>query len=139
MKLIINKKNSIESITLDLESSTTVNELLLILYDHRGKHYDHFSFSEYQKFISVYQRVLYGDRFKNKLLPGTHLTDYQLEDPCHLTWEEFTENQHHLAPIADSIDSRFLFWQADRNVGRLENEKESLPVHDHTDPKPSAP
>ncbi|HEL8619891.1 TPA: hypothetical protein U0F01_002836, partial [Legionella pneumophila] len=47
MKLIINKKNRAESIALDVEATTTVNELLLILYTHRSKRYESLSFNEY--------------------------------------------------------------------------------------------
>lgn len=131
MKLIMNKKNSAESISLDLESSTTVHDLLCILYEHRSKHYAHFTFLEYQKFISVYECVLYGERFKNKLLPGTNLADYKLEDPCSLVWEEFTENQC----LDESIDRRLLFWKVDMN--RAESEKKSWPA-DNNEPT-SAP
>ena len=111
MKFKINKKNNAELITLDLDSTATVDELLLILYGYRSKRYEHLSFSEYQKFISVYQCFLYADRFKNQLLPGTNLVDYPLEDPCDLTWEEFSENQC-LLVHTDSISDRLLFWQA---------------------------
>ncbi|HAU1152676.1 TPA: hypothetical protein JBI12_12160 [Legionella pneumophila] len=121
MKLIINKKNRAESIALDVESTMTVNELLLILYTHRSKRYEPLSFSEYQKFISVYQCLLYGDQFINKLLPGTNLSDYRLEDPCHLTWEEFTEKQ---CLLADVEASRILLWQANKKAGKPEIEKE---------------
>ncbi|HAT8178688.1 TPA: hypothetical protein JA361_04260 [Legionella pneumophila] len=121
MKLIINKKNRAESIALDVESTATVNELLLILYTHRSKRYEPLSFSEYQKFISVYQCLLYGDQFINKLLPGTNLADYQLEDPCYLTWEEFTEKQHLLA---DLEARKLLLWQANMNVCKPESEKD---------------
>lgn len=138
MKLIMNKKNSGDSITLDLESTAAVNELLLIHYSHRGKIYEQFSFADYQKFISVYQCLLYGDRFKNKLLPGTRLADYPLEDPCTLIWEEFTENRCLLAHI-DPGDSRVLFWQASTKASQPEIEKESLPVHGNNNAKSGMP
>lgn len=122
MKLIINKKNRSESITLDIEATGSVNELFFILYAYRSKSYEHLSFSEYQKFISVYQCLLYGDQFKKKLLPGTNLADYQLEAPCYLTWEEFTENQCFLAHLESS---RVLFGQANRKqADKPEIEKE---------------
>ncbi|HAT1773497.1 TPA: lpg2539 family Dot/Icm T4SS effector [Legionella pneumophila] len=125
MKLIINKKNRAESMALDVEATTTVNELLLILYTHRSKRYEPLSFSEYQKFISVYQCLLYGDQFINKLLPGTNLADYQLEDPCHLTWEEFTEKQ---CLLADAEASRILLWQANKKASKPEMEKDLMSV-----------
>ncbi|KTC80700.1 hypothetical protein [Legionella cherrii] len=125
MKLIINKKNSAESITLDLQSSTAVNELMFLLYARRSNHYEQFSFSEYQKFISVYQCVLYADRFKNQLLSDTHLSDYQLEDPCHLIWEEFPEEQCLLVPN-DDRERRFLFWNPSTNASRAKIKKESF-------------
>ncbi|QLZ70470.1 hypothetical protein FOLKNPGA_03284 [Legionella sp. PC1000] len=130
MKLIINKKNSMESITLDLDATTGVRELLFILYSYRGKFYERFSFNEYQKFISIYECLLYGDRFKNKLLPGTHLADYQLVDPCYLTWEEFTESHCPLTHLSsERIDSRVYFWQANITPGEPKIENESLLLH----------
>ncbi|HHT0594218.1 TPA: hypothetical protein ACTXXA_002569 [Legionella anisa] len=136
MKLIINKKNSMELITLDLDATTAVHELLFILYGYRGKFYERFSFNEYQKFISIYECLLYGDRFKNKLLPGTHLADYQLEDPCYLTWEEFTESYYFTHLGSDGIDSRVLFWQANMTSSKAKIEKESLLLHNNESMKP---
>ncbi|WP_454784578.1 hypothetical protein [Legionella sp. WA2024007413] len=124
MKFIINKKNSAETIVLTLEPTTTVKELLLILYTYRSKIYDHFSFKDYQKFISVYQCLLYGDRFKNKLLPKTNLADYGFEDPCYLTWEESTENRNHTSEM-EPTGNRALFWQANIKPDKLDIGKES--------------
>ncbi|WP_322783948.1 hypothetical protein [Legionella sp. PATHC038] len=138
MKLIINKKNSAESITVDLQSSTAVNELMFILYARRSNNYEQCSFSEYQKFISVYQCVLYADRFKNKLLPDTHLSDYQLEDPCDLIWEEFPEEQCLLVPH-DDIDRRFLFWNPSTNTSRANIKKESFSDDNKQHLPPNAP
>ncbi|KTD04453.1 hypothetical protein OQJ19_08670 [Fluoribacter gormanii] len=125
MKLIMNKKNTGDSITLELEPTTTVKELLLILYDYRSKIYDRLSFNEYQKYISVYQCLLYGDRFKNKLLPETNLADYPLENPCYLTWEEFTEERC-LSSHNEPIGNKLLFWQDSMKPVTLEIEKEPL-------------
>ncbi|WP_454782239.1 hypothetical protein [Legionella sp. WA2022007384] len=125
MKLIINKKNSGESVTLELESTTAVKDLLFILYSHRSKIYERFSFQEYQKYISVYQCLLYGDRFKNKLFPETILADYQLEDPCHLSWEEFTEARCLLSHI-EPKDNRVLFWQGSIRVSKSDLEEKAL-------------
>ena len=127
MKLIINKKNSGESVTLELESTTAVKELLFILYSHRSKIYDRFSFQEYQKYISVYQCLLYGDRFKNKLLPEATLADYGFVDPCYLTWEEATENRSFASHI-EPTGSRALFWQANIKPDKLEIEKQSTQI-----------
>lgn len=122
MKLIINKKNRAESITLDIEATGSVNELLIILYTYRSKSYEHLTFRDYQKFISVYQCLLYGDQFKKKLLAGTNLADYQLEDPCYLTWEEFTENQC----LSTHLEGgRIFLWQANmEQADKPEIEKE---------------
>ncbi|HHF7365984.1 TPA: hypothetical protein ACPSKY_001088 [Legionella bozemanae] len=137
MKLIINKKNSTESITLDLDATTAVHELLFILYGYRGKFYEHFSFSEYQKFIALYECLLYGDRFKNKLLPGTHLADYQLDDPCYLTWEEFIERHCPTHLSSNVVDSGVLFWQANTTSSKLKIARESSLGHNNENMKPS--
>ncbi|QEY51306.1 hypothetical protein [Legionella longbeachae] len=113
MKFIITKKNTVDSITFELEPTATVNDLFLALYEYRSKNYRHLSFSEYQKHISIYQYFLYGDQFKKKWLPDLPLTDFQPKDPCYLTWEEFTESQclsthNDFDPIGSSV----LFWQA---------------------------
>ena len=116
MKFILNKKNSMDSITLDLEPTATVNELFLALYEHRGERYKRLSFNAYQKLISVYQCFLYGDHFKKKWLLDTYLADYHPKDPCYLTWEESPENQYffihnNFDPIGNSV----LFWQTNLN------------------------
>ncbi|WP_276309326.1 hypothetical protein [Legionella qingyii] len=131
----MNKKNSGESITLELEPTTAIKELLFILYGYRSKIYDRFSFDEYQKYISVYQCLLYGERFKNKLLSETNLSDYQLEDPCYLTWEEFTEERS-LSPHVELIDNKVLFWQAGTRPVTPEIEKESWSARSHDNMKP---
>ncbi|WP_276204716.1 hypothetical protein [Legionella parisiensis] len=110
--------------------------MLLILYGYRGKFYERFSFNEYQKFISLYECLLYGERFKNKLLPGTHLADYQLEDPCYLTWEEFTERHPATHLGSDLINCGVLFWQAQMTPTQSKVEKDSL-LPDNGNAKPS--
>ncbi|KGP64122.1 hypothetical protein EP47_08250 [Legionella norrlandica] len=134
MKFIISKKNNPESITLDLESTATIDDLFLILYDSRSRNYAHLSFKEYQNFISVYYNLLYGDRFINKLLPGTNLSDYQLEEPCYLTWEEFAEEQCSLAHVEfNPMSGRFFLWQ-----GNME-QNESASTEASDDMKPGIP
>lgn len=125
MKFIINKKNTVNSITLDLESTATVNELFLALYEHRSKNYKYLSLTEYQKFISVYQCFLYGDPFRKKWLPDTNLADYELKDPCHLICEEFTEDQltHESSYF---LGSRALLWQSNVKPEKSENEEDVL-------------
>lgn len=128
MKFIITKKNSADSITLNLEPTATVNDLFLALYEYRSKSYRHLSFSEYQKYISVYQYFLYGDQFKKKWLPDLPLVDFQPQDPCYLTWEESTESQYLLTgnnfePRGSSV----LFWQANTKSNKGEID-EDVPV-----------
>lgn len=125
MKLIINKKYTSEEINLELDLETSVNRLFAILYSYRSKSYDHFSFNEYLQFISVYQCDLYAERFKNKFLANTKLSDYPLEDPCYLTWEEFTEKRHLFAHVeSDRLGNKTLFWQT--KLGEPEITKESV-------------
>jgi hypothetical protein len=123
MKIKINKKNTTESITLDLEPTANVDDLLLILYAHRSNSYEHLSFSEYQKFISVYQYSLYGEYFRNKLFPGTRFADSPLKEPYDLTWEECTENQYPLHHI-DATGNKILFWQANMKSSEPECDNE---------------
>lgn len=111
---------------------------MFLLYARRSNHYERFSFSEYQKFISVYQCVLYGDRFKNKLRAGTHLNDYQLEEPCHLIWEEFPEEQC-LLVSNDDTDRRFLFWNPSTNASGANIKKESFSDDNPLHLPPNAP
>ncbi|KTD53783.1 hypothetical protein Lsan_4193 [Legionella santicrucis] len=120
MKFIITKKNSEDSITLNLEPTATVNDLFLGLYEYRSKSYRHLSFSEYQKYISIYQYFLYGDQFKKKWLPELPLADFQPKDPCYLTWEESPESQYLLTHNnLDSIRSSVLFWQANTKSNKF--------------------
>ncbi len=125
MKFILTKKNSVDSITLELEPTATVNDLFSALYEHRSKNYRHLSFSEYQKYISIYQYFLYGDQFKKKWLPDLPLADFEPKDPCYLTWEEFTERQYLLTHNNfDSMGSSVLFWQANTKSDKLEIEED---------------
>lgn len=112
MKLIINKKGAPDSITLDIELTATVKDLMLALYNVRGKLFEAITFDDYQKVITLYQYSLYGEQFKIEMSPEKNLSDYNITDLDSLILEESLHGKFKL--VGDAVysnNSRPFFWE----------------------------
>ena len=90
MKLGIYKKGCNEAITLNIESTASVCDLMQLLYEGRDALLEQVPFEEYQKVISLSIINLYSEHFETKLTPGTLLTDYAVDESSYITLDNFS-------------------------------------------------
>ncbi|KTD54782.1 hypothetical protein [Legionella quateirensis] len=103
MKLGIYKNGCNETITLDIEPTASVCDLIQLLYEGRDALLEQVPFETYQQVISLNIVNLYSEHFVTQLVPGTMLTDYDLDESSYITMNNFSSDN--LLYIMSGINS----------------------------------
>ncbi|KTD33455.1 hypothetical protein Lmor_2006 [Legionella moravica] len=104
MKLEIHKTGCNETITLNIEPTATVCDLMRQLYDSRDALLEPVPFDAFQQVISVSSVNLYSEHFATKLVPGTPLADYALDESSYIILDNFSVDNFY--SILNQLKSR---------------------------------
>ncbi|MBL7525099.1 hypothetical protein [Legionella bononiensis] len=90
MKLEIYKNGCNETITLNIEPTASVSELMQLLYEGRDALLEQVPFDTYQQVISLNIVNLYSEHFVTKLVPGTMLNEYDVDESSYITMDNYS-------------------------------------------------
>jgi hypothetical protein len=92
MKLEIHKKGCTEIVTLDIEPTASVSDLLTMLYEYREPLLEKVPLEVYQKVVVIHTVDLYSEHFVTKLEPGKLLADYSVNESSYVSLDNFTHD-----------------------------------------------
>lgn len=93
MKLEIHKKSCNEIISLEIEPTAAIDDVLAMLYAQREGILDNVPFNVYQNVVAVHLVDLYSEHYITRLKSGTLLSDYKLNESSYITLDDYTHDQ----------------------------------------------
>lgn len=130
LKLTIRKKGGGDAVTVDIESSAKVSDLLLILYETREHPLEDVPLEVYQQILVLHLDDMYSEHFETLLHGDKTLSEYHINEESTLTLDYANHQQYLLAvrsgnsTITTSGKVRAGFFALDR--GLIEPDSELL-------------